>query len=86
VTHAHTDKGRRAVWLNTITFAREIVPDLGGFIELTSVAGDGRHSATFNFGLTRSIGREIQLDCGINLGISRTAPDLALFAGLSRKY
>jgi hypothetical protein len=86
VEFAYTERGRRAVWVNTITFAREIAPNLGGFLELTSAAGDGRHSATFNCGLTRPIGRDIQLDCGINLGISRTAPDLTVFAGLSRKY
>jgi hypothetical protein len=86
VEYAYTDRGRRAVWVNTITFARDIVPDLGGFVELTSIAGDGRHVATFNCGLTRSLGATTQLDCGINVGISRTAPDLTVFAGLSRKY
>lgn len=86
VEYAYTDRGRRAVWLNTITFARDILPDLGGFLELTSVAGDGRHKATFNCGLTRALGSMTQLDCGVNVGLSRTAPDLTVFAGLSRKY
>ncbi len=81
-----TDEGRRTVWVNTITFARDLAPDLGGFLELTSAAGDGAHVATFNCGLTRRIGPTLQLDCGVNVGLTRTAPDLTLFAGVSRKF
>lgn len=81
-----TDRGRRPVWGNTITFARDILPDLGGFLELTSESGVGPHVATFNCGLTRRFGPHLQLDAGAYIGISRTAPDLTLFVGLSRKY
>ena len=77
---------RRAVWVNTITFAHDIAEDLAGFLELTSAAGDGSHVATFNCGLTRKLNPMFQLDCGINVGISRSAPDLGVFAGLSRKF
>ena len=86
VEYVHNGSDRRAVWVNTITFAREIMPDLGGFLELTSAAGDGSHVATFNCGLTRALGPMLQLDCGVNVGISRTAPDLTVFAGLARKF
>ncbi len=79
-------RGYRPVWLNTITFARDLAPDLGGFVELTSSAGDGQHVATFNCGLTRALGPGTQLDVGAYIGISRTAPDLTLFAGVSRKF
>lgn len=86
VESAITDRGRRAVWVNTITFARDLAPELGGFLELTSRAGDGAHVATFNCGLTRKFGPDLQLDCGVNVGISRTAPDLGVFAGVSRRW
>ena len=86
VEFLHTERGRRAVWVNTMTFARELMPDVGGFLELTSAAGDGAHVATFNCGLTRAFGPRLQLDCGLNVGISRTAPDLTVFAGLARKF
>lgn len=83
----YTEAGRRrAVWINTITFARDLAPDVGGFLELTSEAGDGPHVATFNCGVTRRLTPQFQLDAGVNLGITRTAPDLAVFAGLSRKF
>lgn len=83
---AHTDAGRRAVWRNTVTFAKELTPTLGGYLELTSAAGDGAHAATFDFGITRKIGHDLQLDCGVNVGISRAAPDLVVFGGLSRRF
>lgn len=86
VEFVHTDAGRRAVWVNTITFARELAPELGGFLEFTSAAGDGTHVATFNAGLTRRLGPRVQLDCGVNVGLSRAAPDLTVFAGVARKF
>ena len=86
VEYIHTGTKRRAVWVNTMTFARELAPDLGGFAELTSAAGDGRHVATFNCGLTRAVGPTTQLDLGVNIGLTHTAPDLTIFAGLSRKF
>ncbi len=81
-----TGPDRQVVWVNTITFGRELAPDLGGFLELTSTAGDGSHVATFNCGLTRRFGPQLQLDAGFNFGLSRTAPDVRVFAGLSRKF
>ena len=87
VEFVHTDAGRRRpVWVNTITCGREIAPNTGMFLELASAAGDGAHVFTFNCGLTHKLTPHFQLDCGANFGVSRTAPDLGLFAGLSRKF
>jgi hypothetical protein len=86
VEYIHDGTKRRAVWVNTMTVAREIMPDVGGFLELTSAAGEGRHVATFNCGITRAVGPSTQLDLGLNIGISHTAPDLTIFAGFSRKF
>lgn len=86
VEFVHTGTARRAVWVNTITFGRELAKDVGCYLELTSAAGAGAHVATFNCGLTRKLDAHLQLDCGVNFGISRTAPDLTLFVGVSRKF
>lgn len=84
---AYTDVGRHeAIWVNTFTVGRDLTDTVGGFLELTSAAGDGAHVATFNAGLTRALSPNAQLDCGVNLGITRTAPDLLVFAGLSRRW
>jgi len=86
VEFVRPDAGRRVVWVNTITFARELAPELGGFLEFTSAAGDGTHVATFNAGLTRRLGPRVQFDCGVNIGLSRAAADLTVFAGVARKF
>ena len=86
VEMVRVDARRRPVWVNTITFARDLFADTGGFLELTSAVGEGAHVATFNCGVTRALGPRLQLDCGVNIGISRTAPDLTVFAGLARKF
>lgn len=86
VAFAHTDAGRRAVWGNTLTFGRELARDTGAYAELTSSAGDGAHVVTFNCGVTRRLNANFQIDCGVNIGLSRTAPDLTVFAGLARRF
>lgn len=84
---AFTDAGRHeALWINTFTVGHDLSENIGGFLELTSAAGDGAHVMTFNAGLTRRLSENAQLDCGINVGITRTAPDLLFFAGLSRRF
>ncbi len=84
--HLGPGRGYRPVWANTVTLARDLAPDLGAFFELTSSAGDGRHVATFNLGLTRPLAPGLQLDAGAYIGLSRSAPDLTLFFGLARKF
>lgn len=87
VDFVRTEAGRRrSVWVNTVAIGRDIVPDLGMFLELVSAVGDGAHVLTFNCGLTRKLGEQLQLDLGVNFGVTRTAPDLTVFAGFSRKF
>lgn len=76
----------RAVWGNTVTIGHDITEKLGGYVELTSSAGDGAHVATFNCGLTYQVSRDVQFDGGVNFGISRNAPDVQFFAGVSRRF
>lgn len=87
VEAVYTDAGsHRAVWSNTITAGRDITENVGGFVELTSSAGDGSHVATFNCGLTRRFGPHVQFDAGVNLGLSSAATDVAVFSGVSRRF
>lgn len=77
---------RRAVWVNTFTVGRDLAENMGGFLEIASETGLGRHVATFNSGLTFSLNANTQFDCGVNLGVSRSAPDIACFTGISRRF
>jgi hypothetical protein len=83
----YTQAGQhRAVWSNTITAGHDLSENMGGFVELTSSAGDGSHVATFNCGVTRRFGPHVQFDAGLNFGLTRAAADLTAFAGLSRRF
>ena len=82
----HEAGGYRAVWHNTVTAGRELARNWGGFLELTSSTGDGRHVATFNCGVTRRIDSDTQWDAGVNFGLSRAAEDAVVFSGLSRRF
>ena len=85
--YRYTDEGRyRPVWFNTLTCARDLIENVGVFFELTSTTGDGGHELTFDCGLTRKVGAFAQLDAGVNVGLSRSAPDLTVFVGLSKKW
>ncbi|HTO03700.1 MAG TPA: transporter, partial [Opitutus sp.] len=87
VEAVYTDAGKyRAVWSNTITAGRALSENVGGFVELTSSTGDGSHVATFNCGVTRRFGPHVQYDAGLNFGLSQSAPDIAVFTGLSRRF
>ena len=83
---AHNGSSYRGVWSNTITFGHDLAEDMGCYVELTSQAGDGPHACTFDLGVTRRFGKHVQFDAGVNVGVSRAAPDVQFFAGLSRRF
>ena len=42
--------------------------------------------ATFDFGFTYAVTRDIQLDAGVNIGLTDAADDVNPFIGLSLRY
>lgn len=84
--HRGAGGGYRAVWINTTTVGHDLAKDLAAYGEVTSAAGDGTHVATVNFGLAWQLNTNTQLDGGVNIGASRAAADLGIFAGLSRRF
>jgi len=74
------------VWVNTITVGHGLAEKLDGYVELTSEAGDGAHVAGFDVGVAYKLDANTQLDCGANIGLSRAAPDLIVFTGLSLRF
>ena len=87
VEWARTDPGRRkAVWMNTVSFARNPGAGWGTFPEAVPVTGDGRHRLLANVAATRRLTPELQSDAGGSVGVSRTAPDLGVFAGFARRF
>ena len=75
--------------INTITVAHKIVGKLEGYIEFFSNVSAERNAdwiGTFDFGATYKLTPNIQLDAGVNLGVTRSADDVNPFVGLTVRY
>lgn len=74
---------------STITVSHDIVGKLGGYVELLSSRSTERGAdwiTTFDFGFTYALSRDIQLDAGMNIGLTEAADDFNPFIGLSMRY
>jgi hypothetical protein len=74
---------------NTVTVGHDIIGKLAGYVELysnVSTERDAKWVATFDFGFTYAVTRDIQLDAGMNIGLTDAADDLNPFIGLSMRY
>lgn len=81
------ETGRRDVqWTNTATLGHALTSTVSGYFEITSSTGSGPHLMTADVGLTLKVDPNMQLDAGVNLGITTTADDTVFFAGLSRRF
>lgn len=80
---AHTD------FVNTITFGHDIVGKLGGYVEFFSAVSTERDVpwvGTVDLGLTYGLTENLQLDAGINIGVTKSAEDFNPFVGLSWRF
>ena len=75
--------------IESITVGHDIIGELAGYVELFSNLSTERHAswvATFDVGLTYKLSRNVQLDAGVNVGLTKAANDLNPFVGLSVRY
>lgn len=81
--------GYHASFLNSITLGHDIVGNLAGYMEFFSEVSTQRNTpwvGTFDVGLTYAVTENIQLDAGINIGVTESAPDFNPFLGLSWRF
>lgn len=82
--------GYETEWLNSLTFAHDIIPDLlGGYVEFVAVVGTEPGfdwQAQVDAGLTYAVTDDVQLDAGCNFGLTRSAPDFQPFIGISVRF
>jgi hypothetical protein len=81
--------GHHPEFVNTLTFSHGIVGKLAGYIEffsLVSTESDADWVGTLDCGLTYSLTDDIQLDAGLNIGLTRSADDLSPFIGLTWRF
>ena len=84
-----TSRGNHPEFVNTITLGHDIIGDLGGYVEFFSSVSTERGSGwvgTVDLGLTYALTKNIQLDAGINIGVTRAADDWNPFIGLSWRF
>ena len=73
-------------WTNSATVGHAITDAAGGYAELfgsvdTEEPGDWEGSV--DFGLTYAVSNDVQLDAGVNVGVTESAEDLVFFVGVS---
>ena len=83
------ERGYHAEFVNSITFSHDLVGQLSGYVEFFSSVSTVRGSVwigTVDFGFTYALAKNIQLDAGCNIGISRSADALQPFTGISLRF
>ena len=76
-------------FVNSITFEHEIAGKLEGYCEFFSAVSterDSRWIGTVDLGLTYALAKNLQLDCGCNVGVTRSADDVNAFTGISIRF
>ncbi|HEV2295125.1 MAG TPA: transporter [Tepidisphaeraceae bacterium] len=72
--------------LHTVALSRAIAGPLGGYVEYVGITdtepGTG-YLSVIGTGLTYGVNEDVQLDGGVNIGLSDDAADITLFAGIS---
>lgn len=76
-------------FVNSLTFGREIIGQLSGYCEFFSSFSnevDSTWIGTVDLGLTYAVAKNLQLDCGCNIGVTRGADDVNVFTGISIRF
>lgn len=83
------DEDYELQFVHTATVGHAIVGDLNGYIEYIGVTdtchGTG-YVSLLGGGLTYGVNDNVQLDCGVNFGLSGEADDFNFFAGISVRH
>jgi hypothetical protein len=82
-------RDHHAEFIQTISFGRDIIGKLAGYLEFFSQVSEEAGSewiATVDFGFTYAISDDIRLDAGLNIGVTDAADDLNPFVGLTLRF
>ncbi len=82
-------RGFHASFINTLVVSRDFTEKLGAYLEFfseVSTEGGSPWVGTVDLGFTWTVTANLQLDAGINAGVTKSADDLNPFLGLSWRY
>ena len=81
--------GHHAEIINSASVSHKVIGPLSAYAEFWSDVSAHPHApvlATADFGLLLMLGKNVQLDTGVNLGVTRAAPDVQTFFGVSVRF
>lgn len=84
-----TGSGYAPTFINSATIGVELTDKVGAYGEIfvERSSEDGAETiVTADFGVTYGVTKHLQLDAGVNVGLTDAADDLNVFAGLSRRF
>jgi len=84
-----TGSGHHAEVINSASVSHKIVGPLTAYAEFWSDVNTQAHApvaATVDFGLLLMVGKNVQFDTGVNLGVTRAAPDVQTFFGVTVRF
>ena len=83
------DLGYNLGFVNTVSFGYQIDSRLSSYFELfteITTETDSQFVATFDTGLKYLLTENVQLDAGVNIGLTEAADDIQPFVGLSVRF
>lgn len=86
VAQNSADSGRHVETINSVTVGHSFTENIGGYAEFfsaISVLDPAAWVGMLDFGMTYGWADNIQLDAGVNLGVTSTAPNFNPFVGLA---
>ncbi len=89
VNRDEDDTGYHAGFVNSITIATDLCENMGGYAEFFTSrdAESGAHwENTVDFGVTYAATDNIQLDAGVNIGVTDAADDYNPFLGATFRF
>lgn len=76
-------------FLHTLAIGRDLIGDLGAYVEyigVASTAPDSQYQVLLGTGLTYALNADWRFDAGVNLGLAGGAPDINPFVGMSVRF
>jgi hypothetical protein len=89
VLRNESSAGYHVDFVNSATVSHDIIGPLAGYLEFFSVVStqsDSPWQGFVDFGFTYALTKDLQLDAGVNIGVTRSAPDWGPFLGLSFRF
>ena len=83
------DRGYHKEFANSVTVGHDLIGKLGGYLEFFSSVSTERDASwvgTVDLGLTYGLTDNIQLDAGVNLGVTHAADDVNAFTGFTVRF